>query len=428
MSNATLPELRGRLDQIDDDIIRHLAKRLETVGLIAEAKAGKVSAIRDPKREREILARVESLASSLGVSGPLARRIFSEIIGYSVSRQVGVFTGQGVRGEIRVGYQGQPLTYNHLAAEAYIASLGGKGQFVGVATLAVVVEQVISGQLDLAFLPIENTVAGSINLVYDLLREQDLHIVGEDFYKVELCLSSVADVPLSALRRIYSHPLALEQCSAFLAGLPQAQAIPCPDSREAMRLVAEAKDPTFAAIGSPEACQTYELFPLRQTIGNEDEILMRYVALSTTSAQVDPRVPCKTSLILSTRHEKGALLSCLQSLGEHGVSLTKLESRPRPNRPWEYMFFIDFEGNVADARVSTALEALRSQALYLKILGCYPAKATPVVAAMSDVPPSSPMDAKTPPATATVEQSKPAPVSTSPGSAKMIGDLTQVKV
>ena len=99
---------------------------------------------------------------------------------------------------------------------------------------------------------------------------------------------------------------------------------------------------------------------------------MRYVALARAPLPVDERVSCKTSLILSTRHEKGALLRCLQVLGEYGLSLTKLESRPRPNRPWEYMFFVDFEGNVVEPRVATALEALRTEALYLKVLGCYP--------------------------------------------------------
>jgi prephenate dehydratase len=196
-------------------------------------------------------------------------------------------------------------------------------------------------------------------------------------------------VPLPALRRIFSHPLALEQCSAFIDGLPQVQTTPFADSRDAMRAVAESKDPTLAAVGSPEAARAHGLVILRSEIGNQDEILMRYVALARAPLPVDERVSCKTSLILSTRHEKGALLRCLQVLGEYGLSLTKLESRPRPNRPWEYMFFIDFEGNVVEPRVATALEALRTEALYLKVLGCYPAKATPQVAQASEIRPAS---------------------------------------
>ena len=394
MSNETpkagLTELRQNLNQVDDDMVRLLAKRLETVALIAKEKAGSTQAIRDPEREREVLTRVETLAQSLGLSAPLARKIFSEIISYSVSRQVASLAGiEGERTEVAVAFQGSSLTYNNLAAEQYLASQGLPGRFVGLSTLKQVIDSLTSAAVDLAFLPIENTVAGSINQVYDLLREQDLHIVGEESYRVELCLAATADVPASALRRILSHPLALDQCSAFVAALPQVQAVPFLDTREAMHAVAEARDPTLAAIGSPEAAAAHELHILNRNVGNQDEILMRYVALARAPVSVDVRVPCKTSLILSTRHEKGALLRCLQILAEYGLSMTKLESRPRPNRPWEYMFFIDFEGNVADQRAASALEALRSEALYLKILGCYPAKATPADAQTTTLPQAS---------------------------------------
>jgi chorismate mutase/prephenate dehydratase len=379
------------------------------VGLIAKAKAEHSTQIRDPGREREVLARVEALANSLGISGPLTRKIFSEVIDYSVSRQVASLV-DAERSHITVAYQGQPLTYNQLAAEQYVASRGLTGHFVGLASLTQVIEQLASGQVDLAFLPIENTVAGSVNQVYDVLRERELHIVGEDSFRIELCLAAVADVPLPALRRIYSHPLALEQCSAFIDGLPQVQTMPFADSRDAMRAVAESKDPTLAAVGSPEAARAHGLVILHSEIGNQDEILMRYVALARSPLPVDERVSCKTSLILSTRHEKGALLRCLQVLGEYGLSLTKLESRPRPNRPWEYMFFIDFEGNVVEPRVATALEALRTEALYLKVLGCYPAKATPQVAQASEVRAAS--------EAAPVEVSPPVPAKTAARASK----------
>ena len=387
-SAPSLSELRQQLDQTDDDIVRLIARRLQTIGLIAKTKAEHDTAIRDPAREREVLARVEALASSLGISGPLTRKIFSDLIDYSVSRQVASLV-DSERTHVTVAYQGQPLTYNQLAAEQYVASRGQSGHFVGFASLTQVIEQLATSQVDLAFLPIENTVAGSMNQIYDVLRERDLHIVGEDSFRVELCLGALTDVPLPALRRIYSHPLALEQCSAFIDGLPQAQTTPFGDSRDAMRAVAEAKDATLAAIGSPEAARAHGLVILRSDIGNQDEILMRYVALARAPVPVDERVACKTSLILSTRHEKGALLRCLQVLGEYGLSMTKLESRPRPNRPWEYMFFIDFEGNVVEPRVAAALEALRTEALYLKVLGCYPAKATAQPAQASELKPAA---------------------------------------
>ncbi len=407
--SAALQELRRRLDEVDDEIVRLLARRLETVSNIAKEKSGSRQSIRDPEREREVLNRVEALARSLGVAAPLARTIFSEIITHSVSRQVASLV-EGDRDEVAVAYQGSPLTYNNLAAEQYVAGQGLRGRFAGLPTLRQIIEQLTTGQVDLAFLPIENTVAGSINHVYEVLREQDLHIVGEESYKVELCLAGVANVPVSALRRILSHPLALDQCSAFVGALPQARPEPCPDTCEAMRLVAEAKDPTMAAIGTPEAAAAHGLTILNRAVGNEEVILMRYVALARTPSPVDTRVPCKTSMILSTRHEKGALLRCLQILAEYGLSLTKLESRPRPNRPWEYMFFVDFEGNVVDQKVAAALEALRTETLYLKILGCYPAKATPAEAQATSLPEtvaSSPVGAGAPACSTSCAPAKP---------------------
>lgn len=375
-----LGELRQRLDQTDEEIVRLIAQRLETVGLIAKAKAGHTQGIRDPDREREVLGRVETIAHALGISGPLARKIFTEIITHSLTRQAAALSGPGAGGEMTVAYQGAPLTYNHLAAEKYVAGQGQRGKFISTGSIKEAIDQLAGGVVDLAFLPIENTAAGTINQVYDALREHDFHIVGEETYKVDLCLAATADVPLSTIHRVLSHPLALEQCSAFIDGLHQAKSVPSVDTTEALRIVADAKDPTLAAIGSPEAATTIGLQILRRGIGNQEEILMRYVALAREPIVFDARIPCKTSLILSTRHEQGALVRCLEVLADYGLSMTKLESRPRPNRPWEYMFFIDFEGNVADTKVTAALDQLRAQAIFLKVLGCYPARATPAEA------------------------------------------------
>ncbi len=383
--SGSSPELKGLrkvIDETDAEIVRLIARRLETVGLIVKEKAGRPHQIRDPERERQVLGRVESLAQSLGVSGPLARKIFSELITHSLAREAAALSGAdpAVR-EVTIAYHGTPYTFNHLAAQKYVSGLGLSGHFAGSGSIHEAIEQLAAGTADLALLPIENTAAGSINEVYDILRERDFHIVGEETFKVDHCLAAAGAVPVGALTGVLSHPLALEQCSTFLDALPRARRIPSVDSAEALKTVAASKDPTQAAIGSAEAAETFGLTILRRGIGNHEEILMRYVALARAPETFDARIACKTSLILSTRHEQGALLRCLQILSEHGLSLTKLESRPRPNRPWEYMFFIDFEGNVADPKVNAALDELRAQSLFLKTLGCYPAKATPVDAA-----------------------------------------------
>src|SRR5260370_39856590 len=136
-----------------------------------------------------------------------------------------------------------------------------------------------------------------------------------------------------------------------------------------MQAVAAAGDPTVAAIASPEAAAAYGLVVLRHDMSDPQYNLTRFVVLSPTPAAVDLRIPGKTSLILVTGHEEGDLLRCLEVLSGSGHSMTKLESRPRPGRPWEYMFFVDFEGNVPDPRTPTALHELRAAARCVTILG-----------------------------------------------------------
>ncbi|MCG5053502.1 MAG: bifunctional 3-deoxy-7-phosphoheptulonate synthase/chorismate mutase [Myxococcales bacterium] len=374
-----LKALRTQLDHIDGDIVRLIAARLETVGLIVKAKSGRQDTIRDPAREREVLSKVEERARALGVSGALVRKIFADIIAHSVAVQATTISGGDADAgrACRVALLGGTYSYDHLAAEQYLSGRGLVGHYETCETLEAAVERLASGDVDLLLLPIENTFAGSMNPVYDLLREHELHIVGEETYKIDHCLAAMADVPPSALERIYGHPNVLEQCSAFIKGLPRARAVTTRDSAEALELVARSLDPSQAVIAAPEGAAAHGLSILRHAVGNQEEILCRFVALAREPLRVDPRVPCKTSLILTTRHEHGALLKCLQVLSDFGVSLTKLESRPRRNRPWEYMFFIDFEGHVEMTHVAAALDSLRAQALYLKILGCYPSKATP---------------------------------------------------
>jgi 3-deoxy-7-phosphoheptulonate synthase len=208
-----------------------------------------------------------------------------------------------------------------------------------------------------------------------VLRSHELCIVGEETWKVDHCLAAAEDVPLSSLSRILSHPQGLEQCAQFLQTLPNAVPTTYFDTAGAMQAVASAGDPTVAAIASPEAAAAYGLVVLRHDISDAADNYTRFVVLSPTPATVDVRIPCKTSLILATRHEEGALLRCLEVLSGSGHSMTKLESRPRPGRPWEYLFFLDFEGNAADPKTAAALDELRSAALYIKVLGSYPAKA-----------------------------------------------------
>jgi chorismate mutase / prephenate dehydratase len=366
--------LRRRLDEVDSGIVGLIAQRGRIVADIAQAKEGGSSAIQDPDRERRVLAGVEAVATELGVSASLVRTIFRELIGDSVAQQARHLNGEG-GGRLRVAFQGSAHAYSDAAARKYLASRGAEGDLTGYRTFRQAVDALLAGEADLAVLPIENTTAGSINEVYALLREHEVFIVGEETWKVDHCLAAVQDVPLSSLSRILSHPQGLEQCAQFLQSLPHATPTSYFDTAGAMAAVAAEGDPSVAAIGSAEAAEAYGLVVLRHGIADAEDNYTRFVVLSAEAAAVDVRVPGKTSLILVTRHEERALLRCLEILSGSGHSMTKLESRPRPGRPWEYLFFVDFEGNVAEPRTAAALDELRSAAQYIKVLGSYPAKA-----------------------------------------------------
>ena len=378
-------DLRQGLDEVDSGIVRLIAERRELIAAIAKVKEDSAAAIQDPDRERRVLDAVVAEATALGVSASLVRTIFRELISDSVAQQARHLNGDD-GGPARVAFQGAAHAYSDAAARKYLAGRGLEGDLTGYRTFREAADALLAGDADLAVLPIENTTAGSINEVYALLRSREMFIVGEETWKVDHCLAAADDVPLSALTRILSHPQGLEQCAQFLQSLPNAVPTTYFDTAGAMQAVAAADDPTVAAIASPEAAAAYGLVVLRHDISDSPDNFTRFVVLSRTPAAVDLRIPCKTSLILVTGHEEGDLLRCLEVLSGSGHSMTKLESRPRPGRPWEYMFFVDFEGNAADPRTASALDELRAAALFVKILGSYPAKALRAPARPGDVP------------------------------------------
>ena len=369
-----ISDLRRSLDEVDSGIVGLIAQRSRVIAEIARLKELGTSAIQDADRERQVLAGVEAVAADLGVSASLVHRIFRELIGDSVAQQARQLTGAAT-GRLRVAFQSSAHAYSDAAARKYLAARGAEGDLAGYGTFGQAVGALRAGEVDLAVLPIENTSAGSINEVYTVLREHDLFIVGEETWKVDHCLAAVQDVPLSSLSRILSHPQGLEQCAQFLQSLPHAIPTSYFGTAVAMAAVAATGDPSAAAIGSAEAAEARGLVVLRHGIADSQDNYTRFVVLSAAATPVDVRIACKTSLILITRHEEGALLHCLEILSGSGHSMTKLESRPRPGRPWEYLFFLDFEGNVAEPRTAAALDELRLAAQYVKVLGSYPAKA-----------------------------------------------------
>lgn len=379
MTNSDLASLRKSLDDIDAVLVSALGERARLARDIARVKAEGEGPVRDADRETALLQHRSAFGERLGLDPAFVRRIFREILDDSVRRQQDVLQSapDQAQPELRVAFTGTEGAYGHQAALQHFGVTSRDVSLKAYGTFKQMLEAVLDGHADRGVLPIENTTAGSVYEAYDLLLRLNLSIVGEEIVDVRHCLLGVSDAPLETLRRIHSHPQALAQCSEFLAGLPACEGVAAANTALAARHIRDLKDPSEAAIASEEAGVHFGLHVLRRDIANQPVNYTRFVIVAASPVDVDPRIAAKVSMVLATRHEHGALVRCLNIIADEGLNLTKLESRPKPGTPWEYVFYIDVEGHVSEPRVQAALAGLAARTLFLKVLGCYPSRELP---------------------------------------------------
>lgn len=379
MTTDSLAALRKSLDDIDAVLVSALGERARLARQIAKVKADGEGPVRDADRETALLQHRSAFGERLGLDPAFVRRIFREILDDSVRRQQDALQTSVAEGaqEIIVAFQGTEGAYGHQAALQHFAVAQRPIAFKAYTTFREMLEAVIEGHADRAMLPIENTTAGSVYESYDLLLRFNLALVGEEIVDVRHCLLGVANVPLESLRRIHSHPQALSQCSEFLSTLRHVEGVSAGNTALAAKHVRELNDPSEAAIASEEAGAHFGLHVLRRDIANQAVNYTRFVVVSATPVECDPRIAAKVSMVLATRHEHGALVRCLNVIADEGLNVTKLESRPRPGTPWEYVFYVDVEGHLAAPRMQAAMTGLAERTLFLKVLGCYPARELP---------------------------------------------------
>ena len=370
-----LDQCRKDINNLDKSLLELLAQRRAISRKVIEDKLERGLDLRDPKREGEVLETLIKAGRELGLDAHFVTRVFHEIIADSVRSQESFLQtnlNPATEKLLCIAYQGVEGAYSYLAGEKFFRGQLDNCSFEGYKNFSDVVAAVENGQADYAILPIENTTAGSINAVYDLLLATKLSIVGEEVFPVQHCLLSIEKAPLSTIRRIYSHYQALAQCSDFLSRLKNCVQETYMDTAEAAKKISEDRDPEQAAIASEEAGRIYGLEVLKRNLANQRENYTRFVIIAPRPNQVDSRVPCKTSLVLSTGHHEGALLKALSILEHHKINLTKLESRPMQGSPFTYIFYLDFEGNASDPKIQEALVGLSGATNYLRILGTYP--------------------------------------------------------
>jgi len=268
---------------------------------------------------------------------------------------------------MRVAFQGERGAYSEMAL---LRHFGTAVQAVGNDGFEEVFAAVAEGRVEAGFVPVENTIAGTVVENYDLLLATDVWVSAEVYMGIRHTLLGVAGSRLSDIRRADSHPHALNQCRAFLKAhgiRPQ----PTYDTAGAARLLALDPQPDRAAIASELCADIYGLTILDRDIQSTRSNTTRFFVIVRESPQVSPKAQ-KTSIAFITRHYPGALVDCLTIFRDHALNLTKLESRPVPENPWEYVFYTDFDGGIDSEAVRRSLDALKSQALFVKVLGSYP--------------------------------------------------------
>ncbi|MBK98306.1 MAG: bifunctional chorismate mutase/prephenate dehydratase [Balneola sp.] len=373
--NEKLYSIRNRLDDIDKSIIKALAQRQQVVKEVAALKLANNSGIRDLEREEKLLNKIRDFANEVGLDRYYAEHLFREIITNSVRYQTHSLVdlqNKNGQGYIKVSYQGTDGAYSHLAAVRHFEERHKRVDYYGYDTFKEAARALKDEQVDYAMLPIENTTAGSINDIYDILGVSDLHIIGEEIIKIVHCLLAVEPVDVNKIRRIFSHPKAIEQCTHFLSRLPRCTVESYLDTAISAKRVLEDGNLSQAAIAGAHAAELYGLHIIEHDIANQLENYTRFVVVSREAIEVDPQFPSKTSLMMVTSHQEGSLVECLNIFHRHGINVCKLESRPRINEPFRYSFYVDIEANVFDSRTSIAIDELRDEALEVKIFGSYP--------------------------------------------------------
>jgi chorismate mutase/prephenate dehydratase len=276
-------------------------------------------------------------------------------------------------------YPGIEGAHSRQVLNHFFQQAGAPNELMGAMTFRQVAMNVLSGKAQLGILPVDNAIAGTIREGYDLLAQYSLVPMDEIQWRMDHRLLAIEGAELGQIREVHAHPLVIEECGKFLGTLVGVKVIPCEDTGLAAKEVAAAKDPTRAAIASPEASSLYGLTELAENIADHPENYTRFIVFRSQGASEAVKAlekhranrGRKTSLMMSTTHEKGALAKCLTLLAQADVNLTKLESRPKLGKAWEYLFYLDLEGDAADAKMKKALEQLRAHTVFFQLIGSY---------------------------------------------------------
>lgn len=378
MKNLDLLECRNKLDVIDQEIVRLFEERMKVCGDVAEYKIETGKAVYDAEREKQKIAAVQELAHS-DFNKTSVKEVFSQLMTISRRYQYGLLTAHGKtdalefteidtlkKKDVRIVFQGVEGAYSHAAVRTYF---GDHADAYHVAEFEDTMREVCEGHADYAVIPIENSTAGFVNHNYDLLAKYQAYIVGEVYIPISHMLLGLPEAELSDIETVYSHPQGLMQCTDYLGLHKNWKQISVLNTAVAAKKIMEEQNRTQAAVASRVAGELYGLKELAENINNEKCNTTRFLILA--KEPVYEKAASKVSIMFEIPHVSGSLYNILGNFIFNGVNMLMIESRPIPEKTFEYRFFLDFEGNLSDAAVRNALTGIRAETSVLKILGNY---------------------------------------------------------
>ena len=348
-------DLRGKIDELDTRIVALIGERIRLAEAIGEQKRKQGMPLDDRERERRVLENIRSIARSENISEEDVETIYRQVI--IMSKRI-----QGAE----AAFQGEIGAYSEEAAFQFFGPALHAKPYESLDDVFKAVEQ---DEVQFGVVPVENSLEGSISRSYDLLLDSSLRVCGEIELRVVHCLIGFPGTKSDSIRKVYSHPQALGQCKTFLRHLG-CELIPTYDTAGSVKMIKEKGKTDRAAIASTRAAEIYGMKILAREIEDNPNNFTRFFILAKQDAP--PSGNDKTSIVFSVKHKPGALYESLKELADRNINLTKIESRPTRQKPWEYNFYLDFEGHREDTRFQEALERLRDKAIFIKVLGSYP--------------------------------------------------------
>jgi len=354
MREKDLEKLRKEIDKIDDEILRLLNKRGKLVREVGKLKVKEKISYFDPTRQAKILERLKEKNK-----GPYPYKaienIFKEIFSASIALEK----------SLSIGFLGDEGSFTHQAA---IKKFGKSLKFLSYETIPDIFEAVSKEWISYGVVPVENSTGGMVMRTLDMFLEYDLNIVGEVILNIEHHLISFSK-KLENIKKIYSHPQAFAQCKKWIReNLPKVKLIEVPHTSYGVKLLSEEKN--TAAIGSELSAEIYKVPILYRSIQDFNNNQTRFLIIGKGIPARGPKN--KTSIVLSIADRVGALFEILMIFKIYNINLKKIESYPNKLQPWQYVFFIDFEGHIEEKIIKQSLEELREKCSYFKILGAYP--------------------------------------------------------